>query len=260
LPGGIYFTSIVDGPYDFHINKDFDNDDTDESHRFFTNGELIEQVRIEQNDEAATKFDGAVVANGIDFAEAFKVHDPTIEPGDLVINSGSNWEFVARSSQPYQGGVIGVVSTKPAFVAGMSFDAEDTIDPYLTQRRDQARRDKNYILEAASSGVAFFDFDNDGLPDVYLLNGSTFDALRGKAGDDLKLIWGIGPMLEQALNTLGIWHFDQIAGWNVQNIKWIDQNLEDFRGRVERDRWIEQARKLATGWRPDKNAGDKPKG
>ena len=40
--------------------------------------------------------------------------------------------------------------------------------------------EKNYILDTASGGVAIFDYDGDGRPDIYLLNGSTFDAMRGK--------------------------------------------------------------------------------
>src|SRR6266849_2813539 len=40
--------------------------------------------------------------------------------------------------------------------------------------------EKTLILEAPGSGVAILDYDNDGWPDVYLVNGSTFDALRGK--------------------------------------------------------------------------------
>jgi len=40
--------------------------------------------------------------------------------------------------------------------------------------------EKNVILEAPGSGVAIVDYDNDGWPDIYLVNGSTFDALRGK--------------------------------------------------------------------------------
>jgi hypothetical protein len=40
--------------------------------------------------------------------------------------------------------------------------------------------EKNLILEAPGSGVAIFDYDNDGWPDIYLVNGSTFDALSGK--------------------------------------------------------------------------------
>lgn len=40
--------------------------------------------------------------------------------------------------------------------------------------------DKRYILESPSGGVALFDYDNDGWLDVYLVNGSTFEALKGK--------------------------------------------------------------------------------
>src|SRR5262245_41490334 len=39
---------------------------------------------------------------------------------------------------------------------------------------------KDYILDSPPSGVAIFDYDGDGKPDIYLLNGSTFEALRGK--------------------------------------------------------------------------------
>ncbi len=45
-------------------------------------------------------------------------------------------------------------------------------------------RGKRYILEVMSGGVVLFDFDNDELLDVYLVNGSTLDVLRGKAKPD----------------------------------------------------------------------------
>jgi NADH-quinone oxidoreductase subunit E len=77
--------------------------------------------------------------------------------------------------------------------------------------------------------------------------------------DDLKLISGIGPMLEKSLNRLGIFHFEQIANWLPPHIKWIDQELEDFRGRAERDKWVEQAKKLASGWRPSGDTVEKSK-
>lgn len=80
----------------------------------------------------------------------------------------------------------------------------------------------------------------------------------GAAADDLKLIWGVGPKLEAMLHGMGVWHFDQIAGWNEMNLKWVDQNLGSFRGRAVRDKWIDQARKLAAGWRPSDKDGDRP--
>ncbi|HEY4008931.1 MAG TPA: VCBS repeat-containing protein, partial [Acidobacteriaceae bacterium] len=40
---------------------------------------------------------------------------------------------------------------------------------------------KNYIIETVGSGVALLDYDNDGWLDIYLVNGSTFDAMNGKA-------------------------------------------------------------------------------
>jgi len=41
--------------------------------------------------------------------------------------------------------------------------------------------EKSQILELPGSGVALLDYDNDGWVDIYLLNGSTYDAVRGKA-------------------------------------------------------------------------------
>ncbi|HET7410525.1 MAG TPA: NAD(P)H-dependent oxidoreductase subunit E, partial [Paracoccaceae bacterium] len=73
---------------------------------------------------------------------------------------------------------------------------------------------------------------------------------RGDKADDLKLITGIGPKLEGLLNGLGIWHFDQIAGWGQDEIAWIDEKLEGFRGRVERDDWVGQAKSLSQGGSP----------
>jgi hypothetical protein len=147
LPAGTDIASSIYSPYDMVLDHDFDNDSPDSWLRIYTNNFTIEQVRIVDGDEAGTSFDGAVNANGIDFAEGFRVYDSTLEPGDLVVNSGTNWEYITRSSAQYQSGVIGVISTKPAFVAGMSFDAEDRMDAQLTQQRDEARRNGNTQLE-----------------------------------------------------------------------------------------------------------------
>ncbi|MFN5995727.1 MAG: NADH-quinone oxidoreductase subunit NuoE [Paracoccaceae bacterium] len=71
-------------------------------------------------------------------------------------------------------------------------------------------------------------------------------ARKGKP-DDLKLILGIGPKLELLCHSLGFFHFDQIAEWTGAEIAWVDDNLEGFKGRVTRDKWVVQAKILAAG-------------
>ncbi len=70
---------------------------------------------------------------------------------------------------------------------------------------------------------------------------------RGGKADDLKLILGIGPKLEVLCHRLGFFHFDQIAAWTAAEISWVDDNLEGFKGRVTRDKWVVQAKILAAG-------------
>jgi NADH-quinone oxidoreductase subunit E len=83
-------------------------------------------------------------------------------------------------------------------------------------------------------------------------------AARGGKGDDLELIWGVGPKLGKMLNEMGIWHYDQIARWTPAELAWVDARLTGFKGRALRDDWIAQSKKLATGWRPESKLGDKP--
>ena len=70
------------------------------------------------------------------------------------------------------------------------------------------------------------------------------DAPEGGQADDLKKISGVGPKLEQTLNELGIWHFHQVAKLTKSDIAWVDERLR-FKGRIERDDWVGQAKELA---------------
>lgn len=64
--------------------------------------------------------------------------------------------------------------------------------------------------------------------------------------DDLKRIRGIGVLIEKRLNALGVSTYDQIAKWTAIDVERVSDSL-DFKGRIERENWIEQARILATG-------------
>ena len=69
---------------------------------------------------------------------------------------------------------------------------------------------------------------------------------RGGVPDNLTRIRGIGGRNEELLNTLGIFHFGQIAAWTPGEVRWIGQYLA-FPERIERDDWVGQAMVLASG-------------
>jgi len=69
---------------------------------------------------------------------------------------------------------------------------------------------------------------------------------RNGEKDNLTRIKGIGLKIDETLNSIGIYHFDQIADWNEDNIVWADSTL-GFPGRAKRELWVEQAAALAAG-------------
>jgi NADH-quinone oxidoreductase subunit E len=64
--------------------------------------------------------------------------------------------------------------------------------------------------------------------------------------DDLKLITGVGPVLEGRLNALGITKWSQVAAFTADDIAKVEDSLS-FKGRVARDNWLAQAEVLARG-------------
>ncbi len=62
--------------------------------------------------------------------------------------------------------------------------------------------------------------------------------------DDLKLIVGVGPVLERMLYQLGVTTYRQIARWSERDIDEYDARLHEFPGRIRRDGWVTQARAL----------------
>jgi predicted flap endonuclease-1-like 5' DNA nuclease len=79
------------------------------------------------------------------------------------------------------------------------------------------------------------DLENNALPP--LLDGPG-------APDDLKLIVGVGPVLERMLHQLGVMTYRQIARWSERDIDEFDARLPEFPGRIRRDAWVTQAREL----------------
>ena len=60
--------------------------------------------------------------------------------------------------------------------------------------------------------------------------------------DDLKDIVGVGPFLERKLHSLGIYTFRQVANFTKEDINKVNELIEFFPGRIERDNWVDQAK------------------
>ncbi len=124
--------------------------------------------------------------------------------------------------------------------ARLAVDIGDTVKridgtevPLLTPWRDGASAPAKAAEETAAEAPG--------------IQPAGLDRARDGQADDLKMIKGIGPALETLCNRLGFYHFDQIADWSADEIAWVDQNLEGFKGRVTRDEWVAQAKLLASG-------------
>ena len=70
-------------------------------------------------------------------------------------------------------------------------------------------------------------------------------AAAAAGADDLKLLSGVGPALEKKLLEAGVTSFAQIAAWTDADVEEFGEKLS-FKGRIEREGWIEQAKELAS--------------
>lgn len=96
---------------------------------------------------------------------------------------------------------------------------------------------------AGASGVAAAIGAGSAANDDAARPSNLLDAAQG-AADDLTKISGVGPKLNGLLNENGVFHFWQIAEWGPAEIAYMDDKLS-FKGRIEREGWIQQAKDLA---------------
>ena len=89
---------------------------------------------------------------------------------------------------------------------------------------------------AATRDVAGDLLGVEAQPDIAAPNGPP---------DDLRMMKGVGPKLAAQLNQNGITRFDQLAGMGPNEIGMLDARMGAFRGRLARDRIVEQACYLA---------------
>ncbi|MGB3554965.1 MAG: 50S ribosomal protein L21 [Jannaschia sp.] len=102
--------------------------------------------------------------------------------------------------------------------------------------------DADKIAAAATSGGKAVEADT--VPEAGTKPANLLTEARDGKADDLKEIKGVGPKLEGTLHEIGVFHFDQVAAWGPDEIAYMNDRLS-FKGRIERDNWIEKAAELA---------------
>jgi len=79
---------------------------------------------------------------------------------------------------------------------------------------------------------------------------------RAGGADDLTVISGIGPKIHGQLNDMGVYHYDQVADWKKAECDYVNGGLR-FKGRIEREEWVRQAKRLAKKSGSSKTPGKK---
>jgi predicted flap endonuclease-1-like 5' DNA nuclease len=160
--------------------------------------------------------------------------------------SGSTAPSAGATASVAAGASAAVASTSSASDADKAAADKAAADKAAA---DKAAADKAAADKAAADAASGEDYDGDGVREGANegTKPATLSTAREGGADDLKRIKGIGPKLEKLCNTMGFFHFDQIAAWTPDEMAWVNANLEGFKGRATRDKWIEQAKLLASG-------------
>jgi predicted flap endonuclease-1-like 5' DNA nuclease len=182
---------------------------------------------------------------------------------DLFIPDTLDAEPVTVDSDPFVAGLeqalMGASAplSKPAVAAADETAAMQAIEGSWSPRRASPRlvrsaelpdgADANAALAASGAAVAAATRTatavvSDLAPDP--ARPVALDGPRDGNADDLTHIIGVLPVIETALNKLGVYHYDQIASWSAETVAWVENHL-GLDGRIQRELWRLQARELA---------------
>lgn len=162
---------------------------------------------------------------------------PDLAPGEIEAAMSSARSAVASAAAAAEVAVS--LAAQAAAAAETEPPADMDFEQAGPQAEDGALLGAHHTHTPAPDGL---DFEPE-RPLGGFGHPETLPEPRGGLSDDLRRIKGVTPDLAHALNRIGIFHFDQIAGWDQKAIVWLDHHLS-LRGRIGREKWVEQARTL----------------
>ena len=121
--------------------------------------------------------------------------------------------------------------------ASIEKEVEILIDTMTEESSDEVEIPTSAVIEKVTEALEAVEAQEEGVKPELLT------APKGGKKNALTEIKGIGPKVEEQLNAAGIYHFEQIANWSEENIKWLEQNTT-FAHRAKKDLWMNQAKAL----------------
>ena len=145
------------------------------------------------------------------------------------------------------GCIVGYLIFRPRQRVTLSSDTP--VRPHMTVTKDAAALSPDHIARPKHQGIADEAARATGDVAGQILGTNVSAQLPTAAGDpdDLLMLKGVGPKLAAILNAQGLTRFDQLAGLSPGQVEAIDADLGAFRGRLTRDRIVDQAHYLARG-------------
>jgi NADH-quinone oxidoreductase subunit E len=143
----------------------------------------------------------------------------------VIAGLAGYWLGRTRATAPAEPGVAALTDVGKRELEPRGGDAAASAADELARTRAELARYRALVI----------DIENNAPPPILQGAGEP---------DDLKLIVGIGPVLERMLRALGVTSFRQIARWGPREVAEFDSRLPEFPGRIERDQWVTQARAL----------------
>lgn len=193
---------------------------------------------------------GRLAAEMLENARAFPVHPLMVHPAAaFAAATAIGFGLSTQMAGAFFGALQGAMRTTNDFAA--AFDATPPVEPKpeVDVRPQNIRSPGKAAESRAGEGrvskpklTVVSRVDNPA-PEAKPAAGAK-PVARARKSDDLKLIAGVGPKLEQVLNARGVRSFAEIAAWTDEEVARLDAEL-GVGGRIVRDDWVGQAKVLS---------------
>lgn len=192
---------------------------------------------------------GRLAAGMLENARAMPVNPLMMHPAAAFsVATAIGFGFSTQIAGVFFGALQGVLDTANKAAAALDETPPDEQTPAMDIRAENIRRATEQAAPARKTAKPKLTVVSTKAPTERDTKPAAVakakPAARSRKANDLKLIAGIGPKLEQVLNEKGVRTFADIAAWSDQDIARLDAEL-GIDGRILRDDWVGQAKVLA---------------